>query len=137
MDLNFNEAIKNILKDLDDVQTGSRNINVIGNHFEIGEIVFNSTCDHEPPDQSVADHVDVSTISHELSTVFINREDAEDFLNLVRDKDNDFIATIVSERARQKLFRKGAQSCDLYRILSKYRIYTASRQNWYKYVYWK
>ena len=73
----------------------------------------------------------------ELQPLFRNENDAMEFLVRIHDADNPRITDIVNEFAANRCFRASSRSIDLYRILRKHVVYTASRQNWDYRVKWK
>ena len=126
MNLEINETIKSLLKELNEVQTESRNINVIGNHFDI---VINN---YKQGEDEVEPHLsdEESIIVSELTTVFCEEKEAVHFLSRVKNMSGLQITNVVNEYVKSKKIHKGAQKGELYAIMKKYGLYHNSRSNW-------
>ena len=130
------------IKDIVDIKTGVRRIT-----FTISEFI--RTVDHtdEPHDarppllllQPALEHTIIPNqkLLDELQPLFRNADDAMEFLVRIHDADNPRITDIVNVFAANGCFKDSTRSIDLYRILSKHVVYTASRQNWDYRVKWK
>ena len=126
MNLEINETIKSLLKELNEVQTESKNINVIGNHFDI---VINN---YKQGEDEVEPHLsdEESIIVSELTTVFCEEKEAVHFLSRVKNMSGLQITNVVNEYVKSKKIHKGAQKGELYAIMKKHGLYHNSRSNW-------
>ena len=130
------------IKDIVDITTGVRRIN-----FTISEFIrtvghTDEPHDARPPVLLLQPALERTCVPHqklldELQPLFRNANDAMEFLVRIHDADNPRITDIVNEFAANRCFRASSRSIDLYRILRKHVVYTASRQNWNYRVKWK
>ena len=115
--------------------------------FTISEFIRTVGHTDEPHDarppvlllQPALEHTSVPNqkLLDELQPLFRNADDAMEFLVRIHDADNPRITDIVNVFAANRCFKASTRSIDLYRILRKHVVYTASRQNWNYRVKWK